>query len=134
MLNRPSASWSEPEAPRSRDWDPDRAPGVRLSLMWLGMLLPLLAVVVRMGQLQIVLQHDFADGFEQTYEVLEETPARDGRILAADGSVLAGEEARYDLQMNYRLIQEPADERWLRGEVLRNLDRLERKDKQRVAD
>jgi penicillin-binding protein 2 len=133
MLNRPSATWSVPEADRSRDWDPDRAPGVRLSLMWLGMLIPLVAVVVRMGQLQIMLQQDFADGFEQTYEVLEEIPARHGRILAADGSVLAGEDARYDLQMNYRLIQEPADERWLRGEALRNLDRVERKDKQKVA-
>jgi penicillin-binding protein 2 len=133
MLNRPSATWSVPEADRSRDWDPDRAPGLRLSLMWLCMLIPLVAVVVRMGQLQIMLQQDFADGFEQTYEVLEEIPARHGRILAADGSVLAGEEARYDLQMNYRLIQQPADERWLRGEALRNLDRVERKDKQKVA-
>eukprot|EP00456_Euglypha_rotunda_P011988 TRINITY_DN1329_c0_g1_i7.p1 TRINITY_DN1329_c0_g1~~TRINITY_DN1329_c0_g1_i7.p1 ORF type:complete len:748 (-),score=191.73 TRINITY_DN1329_c0_g1_i7:2326-4569(-) len=133
MLNRPSATWSVPEADRSRDWDPDRAPGLRLVLMWIGVLLPLVAVVVRMGQLQIVLQQDFADGFEQTYEVLEEIPARDGRILAADGSVLAGEDARYDLQMNYRLIQQPADERWLRSEALRNLDRVERKDKQKVT-
>ena len=46
MLNRPSATWAVPEADRSRDWDPDRAPGLRLSLMWLGMLIPLVAVVV----------------------------------------------------------------------------------------
>lgn len=134
MLNRPAVPWLENDAEDSRSWDPDRTPALRLVLMWMGALLPLVAVALRMAQLQLVLQDEFVSGFEQVYEVLEEIPARDGRILAADGSVLAGEEQRYDLQINYRLIQQPADERWLRGEALRNLDRLERKDQQKVAD
>lgn len=133
MLNRPSATWTEQDADRSHDWDPDRAPSVRLALMWVGALLLVLAVVVRMGQLQTSLQHGLVDGFEETREILEEIPARHGRILAADGSVLAGEEARFDLQMDFRLIMQPADERWLRKEAMRNLDRLEKKDKQKVA-
>jgi len=134
MQNRPATTWSSDDADRSRNWDSDRAPRLRLAMMWLGALLPLLAVIARMAQLQIVLQDEFINGFEQTYEVLEDLPATNGRILAADGSVLASEEERYDLQMYYRLIQEPADERWLRGEALRNLDRNQRKDKQKIDE
>lgn len=131
MLNRLSNLWTD-DADQSRPWDPDRTPTLRLAMMWVGILLPMAAVVLRMAQLQLVLQDDFVSGFEQTYEVLEDIPARHGRILAADGSVLAGEEERYDLQMNYRLIQQPADERWLRAEAKRNLDRKERKDSKKV--
>lgn len=134
MLNQPATTWMSDDAGRSPQWDPDRAPGVRLVIMWIGMLLPLVAVVVRMAQLQVFLQDDFVSGFEQTYEIHEEIPARHGRILAADGSVLAKEEERYDLQINYRLIQQPADSRWLRSESLRNLDRKERKIAQKVED
>jgi len=134
MLNRPAVTWLSDETGPSGLWDADRTPGLRLVVMWLAMLLPLVAVVARMAQLQIVLQDDFAQGFEQTHEVLEEIPARHGRILAADGSVLAGEEERFDLQMHFRLIQQPADERWLRTEALRNLDRAERKLKPRVEE
>ena len=132
MHNRPATSWLADETVAASNWDPDRAPGLRLTLLWLAMLIPLVAVVIRMAQLQLVLQDGFISGFEQTYETEEEIPARHGRILAADGSILAGEDVRYDLQIHYRLIQEPADERWLRAEALRNLDRVERKDKQRV--
>ncbi len=132
MHNRPATSWLADETVATSNWDPDRAPGLRLTLLWLAMLIPLVAVVIRMAQLQLVLQDGFISGFEQTYETEEEIPARHGRILAADGSILAGEDVRYDLQIHYRLIQEPADERWLRAEALRNLDRVERKDKQRV--
>ncbi len=134
MLNRPAASWLTEDADQSRHWDPDRAPGLRLAMMWLAVLLPLVAVAARMAQLQVILQDDFVSGFEQTYEVLAEIPARHGRILAADGSVLAGEEERFDLQMHYRLVQQPADERWLRIEALRDLDRTQRKDKRKVED
>lgn len=131
MLNRLSNLWTD-DADHSHPWNPDRTPTLRLAMMWIGILLPMVAIILRMAQLQIVLQDDFVSGFEQTYEVFEDIPARQGRILAADGSVLAGEEERYDLQMNYRLIQQPADERWLRGEARRNLDRKERKDSQKV--
>ena len=86
MLNRPAASWLTEDADQSRHWDPDRAPGLRLAMMWLAVLLPLVAVAARMAQLQVVLRDDFVSGFEQTYEALAEIPARHGRILAADGS------------------------------------------------
>jgi penicillin-binding protein 2 len=132
MWNRLTSAWLTEDANPSRGWDPDHAPRLRLSMLWVSMLLPLLAVATRMSQLQLGLRDDFVTGFEQTYEVREEIPARDGRILAADGSVLAGEVERYDLQMNYRLIQEPADVRWLRGEALRVLSRTERRNKSLV--
>ncbi|MBS0207267.1 MAG: hypothetical protein JSS49_30690 [Planctomycetes bacterium] len=133
MLNRPTATWLTDDADHSRNWDPDRVPAVRLAILWVGMLLPLLAVALRMGHLQVVLQDKYADGFDQTKVVLEEIPTRHGRILAADGSVLAGEEERFDLQMNYRLIQQPADDDWLKRQALLSLDQKDRKVKQKVA-
>lgn len=132
MFNRPTVPWLNDDANQTRLWDSDRAPGLRLIVMWLGAALALLAVTVRLAQLQVVLQEDYVSGFEQTYEVLEDIPARHGRILAADGSILAGEREQYDLQINYRLIQQPADDRWLRVEATRNLDRKARKDNQKV--
>ena len=133
MWNRLATAWQKEDSRQASGWDADRAPGLRLALLWLGMIAPLFVVAVRMMQLQVALRDDFATGFEQTYEVREEIPARDGRILAADGSVLAGEVERNDLQVHYRLIQEPADSRWLRGEALKRLSRLERRDKKLVV-
>ena len=132
MWNRLATAWLRDDSRQASGWDADRAPGLRLALLWLGMIVPLFVVAVRMMQLQVALREDFATGFEQTYEVSEEIPARDGRILAADGGVLAGEVERYDLQVHYRLVQEPADSRWLRGEALKRLSRLERRDKKLV--
>ena len=132
MWNRLTTAWQQDDSRQSSGWDADRAPGLRLVWLWLGMIVPLFVVAVRMMQLQVGLREDFATGFEQTYEVREEIPARDGRILAADGSVLAGEVERYDLQVHYRLAQEPADARWLRSEVLKRLSRLERRDKKLI--
>ena len=132
MWNRLATAWQKDGSRQASGWDADRTPGLRLVLLWLGMIVPLFAVAARMMQLQVGLREDFANGFEQTYEVREEIPARDGRILAADGSVLAGEVERYDLQVHYRLVQEPADSRWLHGEALKRLSRLERRDKKLV--
>ncbi len=133
MWNRLATAWQSDDSRQASGWDADRAPGLRLVMLWLGMIVPLFVVAVRMTQLQVGLREDFASGFEQTYEVSEEIPARDGRILAADGSVLAGEVERYDLQVHYRLVQEPADSRWLHGEAMKRLSRLERRDKKLVA-
>lgn len=130
MWNRPVVTWLNEDADHYRSWDSDRTPSLRLGIMWVAFVIPLAAVAMRMGQLQIVLQDDYVQGFEQTYVVTEEIPARNGRILAVDGSVLAGEEERYDLQINYRLIQDPPDERWLRAEAARHLDRQSRKNPQ----
>ena len=133
MLNRPEATWLNDGANHPNHWSSDREPGLRLAMLWLGIAVPLLAVAIRMGQLQIVLRDDFARGFDKPRVVQESFSARNGRILAADGSVLADDEEKYDLQIHYRLIQDPVDERWLRSEALRGLNRVEWKDKLLVA-
>lgn len=133
MWNQLASVWQSDDSQQASRWDADRAPRLRLVLLWLGMIVPLIVVAARMMQLQVALRADFTSGFEQTYEVREEIPARDGRILAADGSVLAGEIERYELQVHFRLIQEPADASWLRREASKQLNRLERRDKKLVA-
>lgn len=132
MHNRLVTDASREPGPSHR-WDADHWPGLRLVVLWVSVLVPVVAILIRMGQLQLVLQNDFVDGFEQTYEVVEELPARNGRILGADGTVLAGDIDRYDLQVHYRLIERPADERWLRSEARRKLSAAERKKPERVA-
>lgn len=132
MQNRPASTWQTTDATPTRGWDADRAPGLRLVVLWLGMIVPLLVVAVRMIQLQTSLRDEYVTGFQQTYETREVIPARDGRILAADGSVLAGDVERFDLQVHYRSLQEPADPRWLRSEALKRLSRQERRDRKRV--
>jgi len=114
-------------------WDADHRPGLRLLFMWAAMLCGMLAVGLRLAHLQLVLQSDFVDGFDQTYEIQEAIPARSGRILAVDGTVLAGEEPRYDLQVHYRLIQQTPDPRWLRSEALRQLSSRDRRQPERVS-
>ena len=57
MLNRLSNLWTD-DADQSHSWDPDRTPTLRLAMMWVGIVLPMLAIVLRMAQLQIVLQDD----------------------------------------------------------------------------
>ena len=133
MWNRLATVWQHDDSRQASRWDADRAPGLRLVLLWVGMIAPLFVVAVRMVQLQVTLRDDFATGFEQTYEAREEIPARDGRILAADGSVLAGETERHELQVHFRLVQEPVDASWIRREALKQLSRLERRDKPRVV-
>ena len=60
-------------------------------------------------------------------------PGIRGRILAADGSVLAGDQETRALAVHYRWIEEPADPGWLRWMARSQLTRAERKDKTRVA-
>src|SRR5690606_10618587 len=75
MLNRPTTPWL-PDSTPARGWDCDGAPHLRLAIMGLTAFLALSAVGVRLAQLQLVLQEDYVNGFEQTYEVREEIPAR----------------------------------------------------------
>lgn len=51
----------------------------------------------------------------------EEIPCRDGRILSRDGVVLAQDESRHDLFIDYRWLQTPPHPAWLKQQVSQQL-------------
>lgn len=134
MFNRPTSPWSEDASAGVTGWELDRNPQNRLFLLWIGMLLPVLAIGGRVAQLQLSLQDDFAGAFSLTNEVLEEIPARDGRILAADGSVLADDAQEFDVAVHYAAIQNPPSDDWIMEKVNPRLSKSERRNKERVAE
>ena len=107
----------------SLDADPARR------IAWLSVLLalPLMAVGVRLADLQGRLQPSFLAVFNELRVVEEALPARDGRILAADGAVLADDVATYDLLVHYRWLEQPADPQWLKRQAWSRLSRTERR-------
>lgn len=107
----------------------------RSRLVWLAGLMTVCLAVIggRMAYVQCVLPDKLTQAFEETSESLEEIPARDGRILSADGVTLADNEEGYDLWVDYRWIEDPPNKEWFTYQTRRRLNRSERKDAGRVA-
>jgi penicillin-binding protein 2 len=134
MRNGPLTAWQQPEPTARAGWDLDAAPGRRLLGLWVLIVLPLVGIGVRLGHLQTVQQAAYTAPFYQTRLVTEEVPARQGRILAADGAVLADDIVTYDLLVHYRWLEEPIDRRWLRSKAWERLSRSERRQSAVVAN
>ncbi len=127
MLNRPRHDWTPPTSSTDRGRGVDTAPSLRMLGLFVVMVLPLLGIAGRLCQLQTELQTVYIAPFSQTREVVEDLPAREGRILAADGSVLADELPSYDILLHYRWLEDPVDRGWLRRKAWERLSRAERR-------
>ena len=134
MLNRPLSPLGSENASQKSEWNVDRNPQFRLALLWLAMLLPTVAIVGRMAQLQLQLRDDLAAAFSLKTETVLEIPARDGRILAADGRVLAGDVETYDVAVYFPAIQNPPDDDLITTKAKLRLSKNDRKDKKKLAD
>lgn len=132
MRNRLGHIWQE-RAPAAPPWDWDAQPAGRLGWLYALMFLPLCGVALRVADLQFRLQPAFTAVFARAETRLEDMPTRDGRILAADGAVLADDVVGYDLLMHYRWLESPADPRWLRRKAWERLSRVERRQSAVVA-
>uniref|UniRef100_A0A7C2JZC4 Penicillin-binding protein 2 n=1 Tax=Schlesneria paludicola TaxID=360056 RepID=A0A7C2JZC4_9PLAN len=130
MRNGPATDWLQQESPARGGWDLDAAPGQRLLGLYVLIAVPLLGIAVRLMHLQTVQQAAYVSPFFQTRASTDELPARQGRILAADGTVLADDVYTYDLLVHYRWLEEPIDRHWLRGKAW---ERLARSDRRRTA-
>lgn len=125
--------------PILHDADQSRGSGVRpdarLGWLFVVMLAPLLVVAARLSLLQNpALAVQLAAAYDQPTISTEPIPGRDGRILSADGRVLAFDEQRFEIQMHYRWLEEPADEAWLRKQAASRLKRDERRRDARIKD
>lgn len=113
-------------------FDIDAEPGTRLVWLFVAMTLPLLVVAGRLLHLQGFVAEGFAVEMRHETESLEPIPARNGRILSSDGTVLAFDDERFRVHVHYRWLEDPPDERWLRDQALARLTRAERRNPSQV--
>lgn len=135
MLNKPHHPFQpalRPDSYSVGSWQTDQSPTLRLGLLFGLMVLPLLAVSARVLWLKTELKGRFIERFVQTYEEFEIIPAPDGRILSAEGQLLAFDEEFFTLQIHYRWLETPADPAWLRGQAYARLSPQNRRDSQQV--
>lgn len=133
MRNRPTSIFDSGSAREGGSaFDVDAEPSVRLWWLFVAMTLPLLIVAGRLIHLQGFVAEGFAVETRHEVESVEAIPARNGRILAGDGTVLALDDERHKLLVHYRWLEEPPNDDWLQHEALSRLSRLERRDKSKV--
>ena len=95
----------------------------------------LLAIVLgRLVQLEATQGPAFREEAAKPLERELIVPGVRGRILGADGSVLACDKETRALAVHYRWIEQPADPGWLRWMARSRLARSERRDEPRLAE
>ena len=131
MLNRPTIDLLPRAEREGSRWD--RQPSVRLTLLRLAMILPLLLIGWRVAS---TVQHGGDELAPRSSPVTVTTrpiPTHGGRVLAADGSVLAHDQQRFQVLVHYRWLESPADRSWLQGQALERLEPHARRDASRLA-
>ncbi|MFN0199361.1 MAG: peptidoglycan D,D-transpeptidase FtsI family protein [Planctomycetaceae bacterium] len=134
QLNNIFHRQSRPADRSDRLWEVDDHPDRRL--IWLMLLFGVLFafVLTRVGWIQVVKTDRFLEALSRpmTRESFEPIPSQDGRILGADGEVLAYDEELFVVKMHYRWLEEPANPRWLRERAIERLSRADRGNKDKV--
>ncbi len=102
-------------------------PRRRLWICLAAFLLMLGLVLGRIVQLEIGQGATFRTRAARPLLRRESLPGVRGRILAADGSVLAHDKKTLNLAVHYRQLEEPPNGRWLRREVRSRLTRAQGK-------
>ncbi|MEX2286986.1 MAG: penicillin-binding transpeptidase domain-containing protein [Planctomycetaceae bacterium] len=120
------------DAAARRVWDFDGRPARRLVWLYGLMLLPLFVVIGRVVHLQVFLPEAFAERWEWTTETFEPISSREGRILSADGTVLAYDTVHFGIWVHYRWLEDPANPIWLRRKALALLDRKDRRNREKI--
>ncbi len=106
----------------------------RMLAVFVGFVVLLMVVCGRLIHLEFTqgaaFRAEAAKPLEREYLV----PGVRGRILSADGAVLAWDRTSRALAVHYRWIEEPADPGWLRWMARSRLTRAERRDERRMAE
>ena len=128
MQHRPALRWNL----SSPGQQSARRPPSRLRGLAIGFGVLLAVVAVRVAQLQGLKADQFLGAWDQTTTVLEPIPAGNGRIVSADGVVLAFDRTRFDLSIQYRWLEEPPNPKWLSQQARQRLEPRERRDRNRL--
>lgn len=112
----------------------DDRPRARLAVLYMLITVPVCLICARLVYIQAVIPDEFHTVWDETTETLESLPSRDGRILTADGIVLAHDEPQFDLTVHYGWILEPSDPAWVNEQVRARLTSRQRRDRKRVEE
>src|SRR5690606_24143375 len=133
VRNRPLTTWETSDDVADDDGPRTDSPTLRFVVLLFVLLMPLSAVAARLVHLQHQLAPEYISAWETTTTREETLACRDGRILSADGQVLAHDRLRFDLLVHYRWIESPPDEGWLKQQTLARLSRHQRRDPEQVT-
>ncbi|MGQ0633203.1 MAG: penicillin-binding transpeptidase domain-containing protein [Planctomycetaceae bacterium] len=111
----------------------DVRPNLRLGVLFGLFTVAAVAVAVRLAHVQTSLGPRVVAEFSRTFEKREPIVSRDGRILSADGQVLAEDVEQHALSIHFRWLEEPPDPAWLRQQALSRLDRASRRNRDLVT-
>ncbi len=108
-------------------------PRRRLRICVAGFAVALLAIFSRAAQLEVTQGAGFRA--EALRPIAKETvlPAARGRILARDGTVLACDQTIRAVAVEYRWLQDPPDQRWLRNMIRMRLPKTDRRNAEKLA-
>lgn len=125
MQNQPFASFGKETSDAATPVEPSQRRLTFLAILFVAIAA---AISLRVYHVQVVIADAFLAPWEQTTLVETTIPARNGRILSRDGVVLAYDRTRYDIGVEYRWLEVPFDEVWLRRKVYSRLTPEERDD------
>ena len=133
MRNRANSPYHLEDVAASSEWALEGRPALRLVALFGAILLALCTIAARLTYVETQLAQTFAAEFNRETERWELIPSHDGRIIAADGEVLAEDQQLFGITVHYRWLEEPPDPAWLKAQALARLDRTQRRDPQNIA-
>ncbi|MCE9556484.1 MAG: hypothetical protein K8T91_24305 [Planctomycetes bacterium] len=130
-----------PQPDRHFDWRPlapqGTAPTVvadprlRLRMIYSAFVVLLALVLIRAAVLEATVGETFRHSTDRSRTVTEPIAALRGRLLSRDGTVLACDEAIASLAVDYRYLEDPPNEVWLRSLARKRLGSVAARDPQR---
>lgn len=90
-------------------------------------------VLLRAVQLEVTEGEAYRSHANRAISQVVDVPAARGRILAADGTVLACDQRVTSLAIAYRYLQFPLDEKWLSALARKRLPRAQRRDRAKLV-
>lgn len=119
-------------SPRTKSvWRPscevDESPELRLGIIYLLILIPVLIIVGRLAYVQLVLPPRYLAELTRSPSREESVPTPNGRIISADGRVLAHDVELFNLSAHYRWLEHPPNPLWLKQMARARLNRRDRR-------
>ncbi|WP_437201314.1 peptidoglycan D,D-transpeptidase FtsI family protein [Planctomicrobium sp. SH664] len=130
MRNQPFAQFEDSPQIGEAAIDPRK----RLLLLTFFVLSCFAVIGLRVAHIQYAIADRFLRPWREFRFEEEVTSVRDGRILSRDGIVLAQDETRYDVRVDYRWLETPPDRGWLKKQIWQRLSREARRDPARRAE
>lgn len=108
-------------------------PRLRLRIIYAAFVGLLILVLIRAAVLEAIGGEAFRRSTDRSRSVSEPIAALRGRLLSRDGTVLACDESIASLAVDYRYLEDPPNEAWLRSQARKRLGAVAARDPQRRA-